>query len=90
MESSGIHSKIRGGKTLMKNHGLWMVIGCALPLLLIFILPALGVSSNVSIFIFILLMFGCHLMMMGGHKGHDEDTEHEEHEHKKEGGHGFH
>ena len=66
----------------MKNHGLWMVIGCALPLLLIFILPAFGVSSGISLFIFIILMFGCHLLMMGGHQGN-----HNGHDDRKEKGH---
>ncbi len=60
----------------MKRHGLWMVIGCALPLLLIFILPSFGVSSNVTLFVFIVLMFIVHMFMMGGHHGqhgqHDE------------------
>jgi hypothetical protein len=74
----------------MKNHGLWMVVGCVLPVLLIFILPTLGVSNNVSIFIFILLMFGCHLFMMGGHRDHSKDEEREEHKQRKEGGHEFH
>ncbi len=77
----------------MKNHGLWMVIGCVLPILLIFILPTFGVSNSFSIFIFIVLMFGCHLMMMGGHKGHGDDTQdegHGEHKDKKEEGHGYH
>lgn len=53
----------------MKNHGLWMIIGCILPLFLIFLLPAFGVSGNVSLFIFIILMFACHLFMMGHHHG---------------------
>lgn len=79
----------------MKNHALIHMLGCALPLLLIMILPAFGVSSNVSFFIFIVLMFGCHLFMMGGHGGHGEHGGHEgmshdEHKDKKEGGHGCH
>ena len=57
----------------MKNHGLWMVIGCGLPLLLIFILPALGVRNSLSLLIFIALMFGCHLLMMRGHHGKQHD-----------------
>ena len=66
----------------MKNHALWMAIGCVLPLLLIFILPALGVGSSVSLFIFIVLMFGCHLLMMGGH--------HDKHDDEKKMQHGYH
>lgn len=51
-----------------------MIIGCTLPLLLIFILPLFGISGKASILIVIVLMFGCHILMMGGHgshKGHD-------------------
>jgi membrane-bound ClpP family serine protease len=63
----------------MRNHGLWMVIGCILPLLLIFMLFGLGVRGNQSFFILIILMFGLHLLMMGRHHGnhgkHDEEKE---------------
>lgn len=69
----------------MKNHGLWMMMGCALPLLLIFILPIFGVRNNISLFIFIVLMFGCHLLMMGGHQG-----SHNGHDERKEKSHGGH
>lgn len=54
------------------SHELKMIIGCVLPLLLLFVLPALGVSDDVTLFIFIVLMFGCHLFMMRGH-GHDRE-----------------
>lgn len=57
---------------MIRNHALWMVIGCALPLLLIFVLPAIGVRSDLSLFIFIILMFGCHLLMIGGHHGNQD------------------
>lgn len=53
----------------MKGHGLWMIIGCTLPLLLIFVLPLLGISGSLGIFIFIVVMFGCHLLAMGLHRG---------------------
>lgn len=51
----------------MKGHGLWMLLGCLLPLFLIFLLPLLGLSGNVGTFLFIVLMFACHLMMIRGH-----------------------
>ncbi len=52
---------------------LRMVIGCVLPLLLIFVLPLFGISGGVGLFVLIVLMFGCHLMMTGGHEaGHEE------------------
>ncbi len=55
----------------MKKHIFWMIIGCGLPLLLIFFAPVLGIGSNASILIFILAMFACHLLMpMHGHGTH--------------------
>ena len=48
-----------------------MIIGCGLPLLLIFLAPAFGIGSHASILIFILAMFACHLLMpMHGHESH--------------------
>lgn len=72
---------------MIKNHGLWMILGCTLPLLLIFVLPFFGISGGASLFIFIILMFACHLFMMGGH---GKNGEHSEHENKKEDEHGCH
>ena len=63
----------------MKNHMLPMIIGCVVPMLLIFILPAFGVSSGVTLVIFIVLMFACHFLMLGHHHGgedHDEKHDH--------------
>ncbi|MET4081782.1 Flp pilus assembly protein TadB [Pedobacter sp. UYP30] len=57
----------------MNKHTLWMIIGCGLPLLLIFFAPALGLGSGVSLFIFIALMFACHLLMpMHHHEDHED------------------
>lgn len=54
----------------MKNHALWMLIGCIAPLLLIFFAPAIGLGENASLFIFIIAMFACHFFMMGMHDHH--------------------
>ena len=58
------------------KHGLFHLIGCLVPIALIFILPALGVRSEIAYALFIVLMFACHLFMMGGSKG----ARHAEHE----------
>ncbi|MEA5112938.1 MAG: hypothetical protein VB050_02840 [Geobacteraceae bacterium] len=55
------------------NHSLRMLIGCILPLLAIFILPLFGVDQGVTLFIFIVAMFACHLGMMGHHHGSHEE-----------------
>lgn len=74
----------------MNRHNIMMIIGCTLPLLLIFILPLFGISGNVSILIFILIMFGCHFMMLGRHGMHSDhnitpisqnDENHASHQH---------
>ncbi len=66
------------------KHTIRMLIGCLMPLLLIFVLPLLGIGSGKTLFVFIVLMFGCHLMMMGGHGKHGEAR------HDGETGHGTH
>ena len=57
----------------MKSHVIWMLIGCVLPLLLIFILPLVGITGGTSLFLLMVVVFGAHLLMMRGHgRGHDE------------------
>lgn len=53
------------------KHLLHMLIGCVLPFLLIFMLPLFGVGEGVSMFVFVVLMFSCHLFMMRGHQHGD-------------------
>lgn len=77
----------------MKRHTIMMIVGCTVPLLLIFLLPLFGVSRNISIFIFILLMFGCHFLMMGSHgshKGHDNQNQDSSTQNKNEDSHAAH
>lgn len=72
------------------SHMARMLIGCLLPLALIFVLPLFGVGSGLTLLVFFGLMFMCHLMMMGGHGhgtsgshggcghgGHDQHTQHD-------------
>ncbi|MEY8021351.1 hypothetical protein AB8P51_11000 [Muriicola sp. SD30] len=53
----------------MKSHWIWMVIGCGLPLLLIFFAPALGITGYNGLFAFIILMFVVHLFIPHGSHG---------------------
>lgn len=55
-----------------------MIIGCAVPLLLIFLAPALGLGKDVSLFIFFIAMFACHLLMPM-HHARDKHVKHGEH-----------
>lgn len=65
------------------KHTLMMLVGCTLPLLLIFIAPLLGIRGNWSVFIFVLAMFACHAFMPMHHHTSDESkkTNHESHSH---------
>lgn len=54
-----------------------MLIGCLLPLLLIFVAPVLGLGGNIPLLIFIAAMFLCHLLMpmhLGGHRHQGGDA----------------
>ena len=61
------------------KHALMMLGGCVLPFLLIFILPALGVSSGVTLVIFIVLMLSCHLFMGHGDHGKENNEQNDKH-----------
>ena len=58
------------------KHTLMMLIGCALPLLLISLLPAMGLDSGWVLVLAMAAMFACHLMHFGmlkpGKKGEHE------------------
>jgi hypothetical protein len=62
------------------KHAVLMIIGCLVPLLLIFILPALGVSNEVVLVIGVVLMVGCHLLMIGHHE-HGKESDERSHKH---------
>jgi hypothetical protein len=62
----------------MKKHEILMLLGCALPLFLIFLLPVFGITDNVFlILLFLVLMLICHLMMPmhGGKHNHQGGRE---------------
>ena len=69
---------------MKKNHMLWMILACAIPLLIIILLPIFGIKSDYIAFISIILMFGAHLFMMSGHN-HDEKDENAYNANKKRG-----
>lgn len=55
------------------KHMWLMVLACAIPLLLVVLLPLLGVKMNIT-WIAVGLMFVMHLWMMKGHGSHDSHT----------------
>ena len=74
----------------MGRHLFWMIIGCTVPLLLIFLLPLFGITGDYSFFIFIVAMFACHLLMPMHHGGYGHGRtnssttnpeDHESHQH---------
>ena len=59
----------------MGKHSLLMIMGCFIPLLLIFTLPLFGITGNYSFVIFIVAVFACHLMMPMHHaQSEDKQT----------------
>lgn len=67
----------------MKNHMLWMLIGCLGIFLLLFLMPVIGFNGTNSLFIFIIIFFVDHLFMMGRHGGHGDYSEHGSNEEKQ-------
>ncbi len=65
----------------LKTNDLWMIAVCALPLLLIFIAPALGINDRVSVLIFIAALFMVHLFMPT--HGHKHGNSHSQHSNSK-------
>jgi uncharacterized membrane protein YhaH (DUF805 family) len=60
----------------MNRHLFWMIIGCIVPLLLIFLAPGFGLDNSITFFLFIVIMFGAHLMMLRSHGNHDHNDNH--------------
>ncbi|MBL4697890.1 MAG: hypothetical protein JKX70_03555 [Phycisphaerales bacterium] len=56
------------------KHGLLMIGACVGPLVLLFLLPLFGISGNITLLVFIVLMFGGHLLMMKGHTHHHHES----------------
>jgi hypothetical protein len=53
------------------KHSHWMLIACIVPLLLIFILPALGIGlGGWSLMLIMIACFAMHLLMMSGRSRH--------------------
>ena len=68
----------------MKNHSVWMIILCVLPMLLLFVLPAFGMGNSGWLLLLPLLCVGSHLLMMRGHHHGVHGTPHDQHERKEE------
>lgn len=58
------------------SHTVKMILGCVLPFLLIFLLPLVGAGEGTTLLVFTVLMFACHLFMIGGHGGHGGHHDH--------------
>jgi len=50
------------------KHCFTHILGCLLPIGLIFLLPALGISSEISFVAFLIIMLGCCLYGKISHK----------------------
>jgi len=56
-----------------------MIIGCGLPLLLIFLLPLFGIQSNWGLLLFMMLCFASHLFMMRNMDHDKSNNKHSRH-----------
>jgi hypothetical protein len=63
------------------KHNLMMIIGCGVPLLLIFLFPAAGLGSGWVLVLAIGAMFACHLMHFGTHNHGEKGNHKHEHQH---------
>ncbi|MBK5245595.1 MAG: hypothetical protein JJE18_11415 [Eubacteriaceae bacterium] len=68
---------------MKNNHWIWMIIGCGLPLLFIFLAPSFGIGGGSSLFIFILFMFAIHIFMPHGSHQHG-GSNHSQHKQNEE------
>ncbi len=48
---------------MKNNHIQRMILGCGAPLLFIFLTPSFGISDGTAVLIFIIAMFGAHLLI---------------------------
>jgi len=62
-----------------------MLIGCILPVVVLFLLPVLGIGSDAAVLVAIVLMFACHLLMTRGH-GHGRTHRDTRTDHRDKGG----
>ena len=61
------------------SHYWRMLLGCMIPILMIFALPLFGVSEGVTLTVFLVLMLGCHLLMVPNHSlGHNDHQQQKE------------
>lgn len=59
------------------KHTIKMILGCVLPILLIFIFPIFGFGDGIKLFLVIVAMFACHYYMLrSAHRDHDKNKEH--------------
>ena len=63
----------------MKNHWLWMLLACVAPILLIFLLPFFGITSDLTFALFLVVFFVAHLFMMRGHSHGHGGADHHHH-----------
>lgn len=49
------------------RHFAQMLLGCVVPFMFVFLLPLFGAGEGVTMLVFVILMFSCHLFMMRRH-----------------------
>ncbi|HEX2787544.1 MAG TPA: hypothetical protein VHP32_06525 [Ignavibacteria bacterium] len=59
----------------MEKHHIWMLIGCVLPVLLVFLMPVFNINGTTATLIFLIIIFLCHLLMMRHHTGTHQNNQ---------------
>ncbi len=59
------------------SHFWRMLLGCMIPIAMIFVLPLFGVSEGVTLAAFLVLMLGCHLLLVPSHQPVHSDRDHQ-------------
>lgn len=76
------------------RHSLWHIVGCLVPLLLIFLLPIVGLQGQRVTLLAFVAMFACHFLMMRGSHDHASHSDpkggDDAHQKKREAKHGCH
>ena len=57
----------RKRQKMNNKHMLFMVLACAIPMLIVFLAPVIGIKSNYTIIIGMMVCMAAHVFMMSSH-----------------------
>jgi hypothetical protein len=63
------------------KDAILMILGCVVPLLLLFLMPALGLNDSLTLIIWFVLMCGTLVYMTRGHSQRGDENNEQGHKH---------